>query len=309
MENIKVSILTSSSVSWPLIALLAQKRQLAGVLLLGQWDQEKAMLEKQLKKSDIPTQYCSPEDLDTPLTALASWRNQLSIVFFCSEKIPAAVANAPTHGTINLHGSSLPDYRGPDPIYWQIRNGETQFNFTAHQLAEGFDTGAIVGQQPITIGPYDTASRVFSNLSQQLPAILNNVFSQLEQNGSLTGFPQQGESRHTAHRVTEKDLRIDWHQVNAEQLCNQVRAGNPQYGGARLTMGQGQAQLLQATPSTQPAYGATPGSIIHVSPEQGLIVALKKESVRLDIVANNDGVLGGYRFAQLCNLSAGMRFE
>lgn len=309
MNDIKITVLTSSGAALPLVTLLAQRQLLAGVLLLGQWDQEKQLIDAQLKQSGIPVQYCLPGDADAITTAQAAWQSPLGLVFCCGEKIPIAAANSPKYGMINLHGSALPEYRGPDPIYWQIRNGETQFMLTAHQLDESFDTGPIVAQQPVDIGPYDTPSHVFSNLLQQLPAILDMLLNQLEQHGQLDGQPQAGEAIRTAPRVTEQDLLINWRQLTAAQLCNQARAGNPLHGGARLVMGQGQAQLLQASPATQPAYGVAPGTIIHLSPEQGLIVALKEGSVRLDIIASTDGAFDGYRFAQACQLSAGMQFQ
>ncbi|MBY4678829.1 methionyl-tRNA formyltransferase [Marinobacterium arenosum] len=309
MNELKITVLTSGGTGLPLASLLAQRQQLAGVLLLGQWDQEKQMMDSQLKQAGIPVQYCLPGDADGIITALTAWQSELGLVFCCGEKIPMTAANTPKYGMINLHGSALPEYRGPDPIYWQVRNGETHSMLTAHRLEEMFDTGAILAQQPFDIGPYDTPNRVFSNLLQQLPAMLDSLLSQLEQTDQLKGQPQAAEALHTAPRVAEQDLLINWREVSATALCNQVRAGNPLHGGARLVMGQGQAQLLQASPASQPAYGVTPGTIIHLSPEQGLIVALKEESVRLDIIANNDGVFDGYRFAHTCLLSAGMRFQ
>lgn len=309
MNAIKTAVLTTGSASLGLISYLAQMQQLAGVLIFGQWDQEKALMAHQLGQSGIATQYCPEGDIDTPITALSGWGCQLAVVFCCRTKIPLSVANTPTYGAVNLHASSLPNYRGADPIYWQIRNGEQQFQFTAHRLSEAFDTGTIVAQVPVTIAPYDTAARVFSNLNQQLPTLLDMIFEQLNLHGQLQEQPQQGVALHTAPRVTEQDLTIHWNHSSAEQIHNQVRAGNPQNGGARLNMGNGQVQLLQATPSALPNYGALPGTIIHLSPQEGLVIALKEESIRLDIIVNNDGVLDGYLFAKSCNLTAGMQFS
>lgn len=308
LEDLKITVLTTGASSLGLISYLAQINKLAGVLIFGPLNQEKAILTQQLNQANIATQHCPTNDIDTPITALATWNSQLGIVFCCREKIPMQIAHAPVHGLINLHGSALPNYRGADPVYWQIRNGETQSALTAHRLTEQFDKGAIIAQETISIGPYDTANHLFSNLIQSIPPLLETVFEQIKQFGQLQERPQQGECLLTAVRLTEQDLVIDWYNTTAKQLCDQVRAGNPQYGGARLSMGQSQAQLLQATPSSLPTYGAPPGTIIHLSPEQGLIVALKEESVRLDIIANNDGVVDGYRFAKVCQLSAGMKF-
>lgn len=308
MDKLRITVLTSGASSLGLIGYLQQINKLAGVLILGPWDQEKAMLAQQLSQANISVQSCANNEIDTPITAITSWKCDLGIVFCCREKIPLSVANTPKYGSINLHGSPLPNYRGADPVYWQIRNGETQSALTAHLLTDQFDQGNIVAQEPILIGPFDTANRLFSNLIQSIPALLETVFEQIKQFGQLQERPQQGECLQTAARLTEQDLVIYWHKVTAKQLCSQVRAGNPQHGGARLNMGQSHAQLLQATPSSLSTYNAAPGTIIHLSPDQGLIVALKEESIRLDIIANNDGVLDGYRFAKVCQLSAGMKF-
>jgi len=309
MNQLKITVLTSSSAALPLVALLAQRQQLAGVLLLGQWDLEKQQIEAQLRHSDIPVAYHAPDDTDRAISALSAWESTLGIVFCCGEKVPEAVAQTPAHGMINLHASALPEYRGPDPIYWQIRNGETQLMLTAHQLEDTFDTGPILAQRPVNIGPHDTSHRVFNTLLQEIPPLLDSLLDQLQHQGNLQGQAQQGTAQHTAPRVSEEDLLINWHQLSDQQLCDQVRAGNPQYGGARLVLGQGHAQLLQASPVNLPDYGVAPGTITHMSPEQGLIVALQSGSIRLDIIANNDGVFDGYRFAHCYQLTAGMRFQ
>lgn len=311
MNTLKITVLTTNSAALSLIGLLAQREQLAGVLLLGEWDQERMLLDSHLQQSGVPVQYCKAGDIDDPITAIKAWDSELGLVFCCSEKIPMSVVNAPQYGMVNLHASALPDYRGADPIYWQIRNGETQFKLTAHKVEESFDTGDIVAQEPVIIGAYDTQNHVFSRVLESLPNILDALTAQLEQGEGLQGQPQASINAETksAIRVTEQDILINWRALSVAQLCDQVRAGNPQYGGARLVLGQGHAQLLQASPSSLPNHGATPGSIIHVSPEQGVIVALKEGAVRLDIIANNDGVFDGYRFAQACRLSAGMTFQ
>ncbi|WP_417551925.1 methionyl-tRNA formyltransferase [Marinomonas fungiae] len=308
MENFKMAVISNSSSSLPLIGLLAQKKMLVGVLIPDITHQESIQFAKQLAEASITLQQYEGSDVDAPMTALSAWQCQLGIVFCCSKKIPLEVANLPTYGCVNLHAASLPEYRGALPLYWQIRHGVTEFQLTAHRLNQDFDTGNIVAQVPVAIGSYDTIQRVFDSLYQQIPLLVDKLIDQIECYGQLQENPQQGEAKHIAPLITAQDLEIDWHHISATELCDQVRAGNPVYGGALLRMGQSQVQLLQATPSSHLNYGAPPGTIIHISLQEGLIVALKDESVRLDIVANNDGILGGYRFAQICHLSAGMKF-
>ncbi|EIE7518970.1 hypothetical protein NI385_12850 [Vibrio parahaemolyticus] len=71
-------------------------------------------------------------------------------------------------------------------------------------------------------------------------------------------------------------------------------------------MGQMTCQLLQVSPSDMPTYGVPAGTILCVSIDQGLLVALMDEAVRIDVVACPEGVFDGYRFAQMVGLQAGI---
>ena len=64
-------------------------------------------------------------------------------------KIPADAIAVPRHGIVNGHPSLLPRYRGPSPVAWAIRNGETEIGFTFHYMDAELDTGGILGQAPI----------------------------------------------------------------------------------------------------------------------------------------------------------------
>ncbi|NWO04415.1 MAG: hypothetical protein HLX50_01525 [Alteromonadaceae bacterium] len=292
-----------------MVQLLRERQLLAGVLLRGEWNQGKQQIEAQFRQAGIAVHYAPQNNDESAIRAMTDWQTTLGVAFCCGGKIPAALARAPKYGVVNLHASPLPEYRGADPIYWQIRNGEASTMLTAHMVDDGWDTGPVVAQLPIDISPRDTHHSVFGKLCHQLPGLLDRITESLTNSQHLELHPQPEGIHHKAPRVTEQNLLIDWRHSSAQQICDQVRAGNPQFGGARLSMGQGHAQLLQATPSQMPAYQAPAGTLIHLSPDHGLVVATKDSSLRLDIISNAEGVFDGYRFAQLYNLSAGMKFN
>lgn len=97
------------------------------------------------------------------LAELASYRADLQIVV-AFRILPEAVWAMPPLGTFNLHASLLPQYRGAAPINWAIMNGETETGVTTFFLQHDIDTGAIIRQERIPIGPDDDAESVHDRL-------------------------------------------------------------------------------------------------------------------------------------------------
>ncbi len=308
MYKNKVALATSNYGTLSVILWLRQQGFLNGVLLYGIKGQERAQFEAQLTGSAIPFVYAENNDEET-VKHLDNWQTELLIVFNCGTILPERIFTFPTFGTINLHAAGLPDYRGPHPIYWQIRNAEKTLKLTAHRVTKKVDSGNIVAQLSIDIGKYDTHQTLLGKVLQHTPSLLEQLFFLDLCIDKTPGKKQLERTTKSAPRVTQQDLFIDWKNVTAKTLCNQVRAGNPIYGGAMISLGESNAQLLQASIVSTPTYGAKPGTIIHISPEQGVFVALKEDVIRLDIVANSEGVFDGYRFSQVFGLKTGMQFN
>src|SRR5262249_56297264 len=79
--------------------------------------------------------------------------------------LPHAVLDAPRRGSINVHGSLLPRYRGAAPIQWAIMRGETVTGITTFQMDEGMDTGAMLRSASVTIGPGETTGELAARLA------------------------------------------------------------------------------------------------------------------------------------------------
>ncbi|GAB3707880.1 methionyl-tRNA formyltransferase [Nocardiopsis oceani] len=88
-----------------------------------------------------------PGSVEGLALALESYRPDLLIVFGFAWKLPRSVLDIPGHGVINVHVSMLPEYRGPAPLLWAIRNGDRTGGITVHRMDEDFDTGNILAQK------------------------------------------------------------------------------------------------------------------------------------------------------------------
>ncbi len=124
--------------------------------------------------------------------------------------LPKVVWNMPKMGTFNLHGSLLPDYRGAAPINWAVINGETETGVTTFFLNEEIDTGEIILQDRMTIGPNETAGEIHDRM-MHLGA--NAVAQTLEllSSGTFTTRPQKSsESIKSAPKLFRENSRIDF---------------------------------------------------------------------------------------------------
>lgn len=141
--------------------------------------------------------------------------------------LPEQVWNMPPQGTINVHGSLLPQYRGAAPINRAVMNGETETGVTTFKLKHEIDTGDILLSERMPIGPDETAGEVHDRMKEIGARLLVRTVEGLIA-GTLKETPQQGlanELKHAPKLFTE-DSRIDWNR-SAKQIHDQVRGLSP----------------------------------------------------------------------------------
>jgi methionyl-tRNA formyltransferase len=121
--------------------------------------------------------------------------------------LPQSLLDIPRYGFLNVHGSLLPKYRGAAPIQWAIMDGESQTGITIMQTDAGMDTGPMLLQEAVAIGPDDDANSLGPVLSQ-LGAKL--IVEALERLDTLVATPQAEAEASHARMLTSEDGHIDW---------------------------------------------------------------------------------------------------
>jgi methionyl-tRNA formyltransferase len=134
-------------------------------------------------------------------------------------RITAEAIGVPKHGIVNGHPSLLPRYRGPFPIAWAVRNGETEIGLTYHLMDAEFDTGNVLAQAPIPLADDDTEETLFERFPALAAELLPVVFERLARGDH--GEPQEGGEYQSSF---EDDYRfVDVTQTAAE-VHRQTRA-------------------------------------------------------------------------------------
>jgi methionyl-tRNA formyltransferase len=153
--------------------------------------------------------------------------------------LPEIVWNMPPMGTINLHASLLPQYRGAAPINWAIINGEKETGVTTFKLKHEIDTGNILLQEKMTIGDEETAGELHDRMKLTGARLLVNTVKGLA-DGTLKEIHQPGTAdmktgilRH-APKIFTADCTLNWNKTAAENY-NLIRGLSP-FPGAITTL-------------------------------------------------------------------------
>jgi methionyl-tRNA formyltransferase len=155
-----------------------------------------------------------PEKLKSPefFEALKQWEPDLQVVV-AFRMLPEQIWSFPPMGTLNVHGSLLPQYRGAAPINWAIINGEKETGVTTFQLQHAIDTGAILLQDRIPIAPNNTAGEIHDTMMEVGAQLLVKTLHGLFDN-SIKAVPQEqvmgNIALQHAPKIFTKDCEIDW---------------------------------------------------------------------------------------------------
>jgi methionyl-tRNA formyltransferase len=171
-------------------------------------------------------------------------------------------------GALNVHGSLLPRYRGAAPIQWAIANGERETGVTIMQMDEGLDTGDILLQRALEIGPEDTAETLVPRLAALGGEALVETLALLERR-ALVPVRQDGALATLAPLLEKEHGRVDW-TMDAARIADRLRGFSP-WPGAHTTLEGRTVKLLHARADPGVAGAGAPGEARRI-PGQGLAV-------------------------------------
>lgn len=187
---------------------------------------------------------------------LAAFGAEVGVVVAFGQILPQVILDVPSRGSINVHASLLPRYRGAAPIAWALIRGETETGITTFQMDAGMDTGAVLLQERTAIGGDETAGELAQRLSHLGARVLLQTLENLD---AITPSPQDGSLATLAPRLKKED---GWLSLSgtARDLTNRIRGCNP-WPGAALMAPTGRLVIWRARALAHPA-AAEPGLLV-----------------------------------------------
>lgn len=242
---------------------------------------------------------------DETFTQYKALSPDLCILAFVTSIIPARYFNAATHGCICYHPSILPRHRGGSAINWAVIMGDTRTGLTILWPDGGIDTGPILLQKEIEIGPNDTTGSIYFNrlFPMGIDAILESV--SLIREDRAPKIPQDEAGATYEPLCSDLVAGIDWDKSTRE-IFNLVRGCDPQ-PGAYAFMGDEKVRFFEAV-ATQAATDTEPGTIIRIDPS-GMEMATKGGSLTVGKVrGSTGGKVPASAWAETSGIRAGDRF-
>jgi methionyl-tRNA formyltransferase len=205
------------------------------------------------------------------------------VIIAYGQIISPALLKIPRLGWFNLHASLLPRYRGAAPIHWAIANGETTSGVTTMQIDAGLDTGPVLLQRELKIGPDETTPELASRMSETGASLMLESLLRLDR-AEIVPVPQKNEEASSAPILKKETGRIEWSR-SSQEIYNRIRGFTP-WPGAYTTF-RSQMCRLWGRPSEFAATASSDPGAIGVSAD-GVYVAcgadtfLRVEGIQLE---------------------------
>jgi methionyl-tRNA formyltransferase len=193
------------------------------------------------------------------------------IVIAYGKILPENLIALPRRGTINVHASLLPKYRGPAPIQWAVINGETETGVCTQMMEKELDTGDLLLSIKENIKPDDTAGDLHDRLSLQGATVLIETLKGLA-NKTIKPAGQDHSQATYAPMLTKDDGLINWNQP-AESLESFIRGVTP-WPGAYTFLGDKRLKIFKSRP-VETEISEPPGTILKGFPDELRIAAAK----------------------------------
>ena len=299
------------------------------LIVHGQQAYGQSVLEAILEKGvdEVVAVYCAPDKEGRPLDPIkeyalehglpvhqpASYKNpevweqmgshdaDLCVMAYVLLFVPEAALNVPKYGSIQYHPSLLPWHKGPSSINWPIIMGKKKTGLSIFWPDNGLDTGPILLQKEVEIGPDDTLGSVYFDKLFPLgvEAMLESI--ELVRDGNAPREVQDPEDGSYEGWCRKEDVEIDWRK-SSDEVYNLIRGANPQ-PGAWTTFNGAEIKLFDSRKSDD---SGEPGCVISID-DAGAEIATADGSIRVMKVRADGGKLSAIEYAASAGLEVGSK--
>jgi UDP-4-amino-4-deoxy-L-arabinose formyltransferase/UDP-glucuronic acid dehydrogenase (UDP-4-keto-hexauronic acid decarboxylating) len=226
-------------------------------------------------------------------------------VCFYPQILKSAILETPRFGAINCHPSLLPRYRGPQPTFWMLKNGESVAGVTVHRMTEKIDSGQIIAQRELPILESENSAQLLQRQHHAAAEVLVEALAALA-NGTFTFIQERVPESSYFGRRRPADTVLNWN-APARQLCNLLRAVQP-YEPLQARLKGRIVKIYDARPRDTSQRAGVPGEIISRGKGRMLV---QPGSGLLDVGSYEIDPFHGWinRMLQPLLLPAGTRFD
>ncbi len=299
------------------------------LIVHGQQAYGKSVLEAILDKGvdEVVAVYCAPDKEGRPLDPLkefalekglpvhqpetyknpevweqlASHDSDLCVMAYVLLFVPEEALNVPKYGSIQYHPSLLPWHKGPSSINWPIIMGKEKTGLSIFWPDNGLDTGPILLQKEVEIGPDDTLGSIYFNslFPMGVDAMLESI--ELVRDGNAPKQGQDPDDGSYEGWCRKDDVQIDWSQ-GSDEVYNRIRGANPQ-PGAWTTFNGNEVKIFD---SRKADGSGEPGAVLSID-DSGAVIATGDGAICVIKVRADAGKLTTAEYAAAAGLEVGSK--
>jgi methionyl-tRNA formyltransferase len=244
-----------------------------------------------------------PESLksEPALEPIASTRPEVLVVAAYGLILPPPMLALAPRGAINIHASLLPRWRGAAPIQRALLAGDLETGITIMQMDAGLDTGPMLAQHRLAIGPEDDAGSLHDKLAALGAGAIVRALAELEA-GRVHAKPQPAEGVTYARKVSAAEAEVDWTQTGTE-IERRLRALRPSPGARTRLRG----ETIKLWRASRASARGEPGVVL-AADDAGVLVACGEGALRVSELQRAGGRrLAAAEFLRGCPIGAGER--
>jgi methionyl-tRNA formyltransferase len=295
----RIAVLCNDRLALPALRLLIQNKLVVAVGTPNRESEFRMVIKEVCRQGGVPLQVFAQKELESSLsTWLHLHRADVVLVKTFPWKIPSELLAVPTHGFINFHYAPLPEWRGPSPLFWMIRNGAKEIGVSVHRMDRDFDAGDILLQNRVPLSPELTMGMCTAQLAF-MGADLSAQLVQGLHTESLRPVAQDHAKAGWFARPGAADVRINWDTMTAEEIKALVKACNPSLKGAATSYKGWTFGLTETSLSNYPLPAETqPGTLLCLDKSHGLVIACRdQKALCAEVLYMEEGYLPGTSLA------------
>lgn len=309
----RIVLFANHELALPAIFDLIGREMLAGLVTPNVVHDATVRIREIAKVSNIPYIAVDRKAVHDTLPGWLKDKNPDAVfVMTFSFKLPESILSIPKYGCFNWHTGILPEYRGPDPVFWEFVNGEKEGGVTLHRMNREFDEGPIIKIEKIPIVDGQTHGEHYKKISEAVMKLLEYILDMLVIDPlGIVDVPQDESKGRYYKRPEVHDLFINWKNDDARRIMRLVMAANPLYGGARTIFRKRPLHIFQVTlGKPQKSSSGKPGRIIAADSKDGFVVISRDGvPIRLEVFYCEEGFYSGPAFIRAFNVRCGEEMQ
>ena len=293
----RVALIGNSNAVFPLLDWLHAQGVLVGVAATEQENEFFKNFEAVCQQKQITANIFRKKSITKQLKDwLENLNADIVLVMGFSHKIRKEILVLPKLGFFNIHFGKLPKYGGGHPVFWQIKNQETQATLTIHQMDEAYDTGPIAFEINFDLNPQSNYAMVELNYGY---LTINGVYFLLDAilKNALILTPQSNQNSVFYSKPTLKDIIIHWQSMTAPEIMALIKACNPWNNGAIARINGMDLKILEASIKNMPTTKA--GEIITINENEIEVSCINDTAISIKAIYATVGFLAGESLTSL----------